>query len=55
VAEVRVLEPVETEGLTTKDVPRLREQVRAMIEEARAGLRAGTSRAEPDLPAERTA
>jgi 1-acyl-sn-glycerol-3-phosphate acyltransferase len=40
VAEVRVLEPVETTGLTTKDVPALRERVRAMIEAARDRLRA---------------
>jgi 1-acyl-sn-glycerol-3-phosphate acyltransferase len=48
VAEVRVLEPVETAGLTTKDVPQLREKVRAMIEEARRELRAGTSHALPE-------
>jgi 1-acyl-sn-glycerol-3-phosphate acyltransferase len=49
VAEVRVLEPVETEGLTTKDVPQLRERVRAMIDAARHELQAGTSQAEPEL------
>lgn len=48
VAEVRVLEPVETAGLTTKDVPALREKVRAMIEEARRELRAGTSHGLPE-------
>src|SRR5687768_4422290 len=38
-AEVRVLEPVETTGLTTKDVPALREKVRAQILAARDSLR----------------
>ncbi|HET8622787.1 MAG TPA: lysophospholipid acyltransferase family protein [Gemmatimonadales bacterium] len=38
VAEVRVLEPVETAGLTTKDVPKLRDQVRARIVAARETL-----------------
>ncbi|MEJ2216717.1 MAG: 1-acyl-sn-glycerol-3-phosphate acyltransferase [Gemmatimonadota bacterium] len=38
-AEVRVLEPVETTGLTLKDVPELRERVRAMIQAARDELR----------------
>jgi 1-acyl-sn-glycerol-3-phosphate acyltransferase len=38
-AEVRVLEPIETTGLTTKDVPMLREQVRARIAAARDALR----------------
>jgi 1-acyl-sn-glycerol-3-phosphate acyltransferase len=37
-AEVRVLEPVETTGLTMKDVPALKEQVRAVIAAARAEL-----------------
>lgn len=37
-AAVRVLEPVETHGLTTGDVPALKEKVRAMIAEARAEL-----------------
>jgi 1-acyl-sn-glycerol-3-phosphate acyltransferase len=39
-AEVRVLEPIETAGLTVKDVPRLRERVRDRILEARDSLRA---------------
>jgi 1-acyl-sn-glycerol-3-phosphate acyltransferase len=39
-AEVRVLEPVETKGLTVKDVHALRERVRKMILEARDALRA---------------
>lgn len=39
-AEVRVLEPIETAGLTVKDVPALRERVRACILEARDQLRA---------------
>jgi 1-acyl-sn-glycerol-3-phosphate acyltransferase len=40
VAEVRVLEPIETAGLTVKDVPALRDRVRARILEARDALRA---------------
>jgi len=40
VAEVRVLEPIETAGLTVKDAPALRERVRARILEARDALRA---------------
>jgi 1-acyl-sn-glycerol-3-phosphate acyltransferase len=40
-AEVRVLEPVETAGLTPKDVPALRDQVRARIVAARDALRRG--------------
>jgi 1-acyl-sn-glycerol-3-phosphate acyltransferase len=39
-AEVRVLEPIETAGLTVKDVPHLRERVRDRILEARDALRA---------------
>ena len=38
-AEVRVLPPVETAGLTVADVPALRERVRGMIDEARLALR----------------
>ena len=38
VAEVRVLEPVETTGLTVADVPALRERVRGIIDEARSTL-----------------
>ena len=41
-AEVRVLEPIETTGLTTQDVPMLREQVRARIAAARDVLRGQT-------------
>ncbi len=37
-AEVRVLEPVETSGLTLADVPALKARVRAMIVEARDAL-----------------
>jgi 1-acyl-sn-glycerol-3-phosphate acyltransferase len=39
VAEVRVLDPVETAGLTPDDVPALRERVRGIIGEARTTLR----------------
>jgi 1-acyl-sn-glycerol-3-phosphate acyltransferase len=38
-AEVRVLEPVETTGLTLEDVPDLRERVRALIQAAHDDLR----------------
>ena len=38
-AEVRVLPPVETAGLSVADVPALRERVRGMIDEARLALR----------------
>ena len=38
-AEVRVLPPVETAGLTVADVPALRERVRGMIDDARLALR----------------
>ncbi len=38
-AEVRVLEPVETAGLTLDDVPELRERVRGLIQAARDDLR----------------
>jgi 1-acyl-sn-glycerol-3-phosphate acyltransferase len=37
-AIARVLDPIETTGLTLDDVPALRERVRHMIAEARAGL-----------------
>lgn len=37
-AIARVLDPVETTGLTLDDVPALRERVRQMIDEARTGL-----------------
>jgi 1-acyl-sn-glycerol-3-phosphate acyltransferase len=40
VAEVRVLEPVETAGLTVADVPALKARVRTMIVEARDALAA---------------
>jgi 1-acyl-sn-glycerol-3-phosphate acyltransferase len=42
VAEVRVLDPVETEGLTVEDVPALKEKVRERILSARDALRSGT-------------
>ncbi len=38
VAEVRVLPPIETAGLSAEDVPDLRERVRATIQEARDAL-----------------
>ncbi len=50
VAEVRVLEPVETAGLKTKDVPALRAQVREMILSARDAMR-NRSDLVPDPPA----
>jgi 1-acyl-sn-glycerol-3-phosphate acyltransferase len=40
VAEVRVLEPVSTDGLTKEDLPEIRDRVRTMISEARDELRA---------------
>lgn len=43
-AEVRVLEPVETEGLTTRDVEALRNRVRDIIEAARLEMRGGRNR-----------
>jgi 1-acyl-sn-glycerol-3-phosphate acyltransferase len=42
-AEVRVLEPVPTEGLTADDVAGLRNRVRKMIEEARATMGAAAA------------
>jgi 1-acyl-sn-glycerol-3-phosphate acyltransferase len=41
VAEVRVLEPVPTEGLTKADLNDLRDRVRTMVSDARDDLRAG--------------
>jgi 1-acyl-sn-glycerol-3-phosphate acyltransferase len=38
-AEARVLEPVDTTGMTMKDLPRLRDDVRRRIQEARTQLR----------------
>jgi 1-acyl-sn-glycerol-3-phosphate acyltransferase len=38
VAEVRVLQPIPTEGLTLDDIPALRERVRALIQETRDAL-----------------
>ncbi len=40
VAELRVLEPVSTEGLTKDDLPEIRDRVRTVISEARDELRA---------------
>jgi 1-acyl-sn-glycerol-3-phosphate acyltransferase len=44
-AIARVLEPVETDGLTETDVPALRDRVRSMIAEAREDLRRTLERA----------
>jgi 1-acyl-sn-glycerol-3-phosphate acyltransferase len=49
IAEVRVLEPIETAGLTTRDVPALRDRVRARILEARDAIRADQARARRSL------
>jgi 1-acyl-sn-glycerol-3-phosphate acyltransferase len=38
-AEARVLEPIETAGMTMNDMPRLRNEVRQRIQEARTQLR----------------
>jgi 1-acyl-sn-glycerol-3-phosphate acyltransferase len=38
-AEVRVLAPIETTGMTVADVPALRDRTRAIIDEARLALR----------------
>jgi 1-acyl-sn-glycerol-3-phosphate acyltransferase len=38
-AEVRVLEPIETAGMTMDDLPRLRNEVRQRIQDARTQLR----------------
>jgi 1-acyl-sn-glycerol-3-phosphate acyltransferase len=43
-AEVRVLEPVDTTGLTHKDIPILRDRVRDLIARARDELRAAHAR-----------
>lgn len=51
-AEVRVLEPISTEGLTMKDMPALRNQVRDAIAAARADLRAEFGPAPSDLEAD---
>jgi 1-acyl-sn-glycerol-3-phosphate acyltransferase len=42
-AEVRILPPVDTSGLTVDDVPRLRDRVRGLIDEARRELNAPRS------------
>jgi 1-acyl-sn-glycerol-3-phosphate acyltransferase len=46
VAEVRVLDPVETAGLTLDDVPALKARIRDMIVRARDGL-TGTTKEIP--------
>jgi 1-acyl-sn-glycerol-3-phosphate acyltransferase len=59
VAEVRVLEPIETEGMTLEDVPALRDLARSRISETRdALLRELAGESEPTAgkrPAERRA
>jgi 1-acyl-sn-glycerol-3-phosphate acyltransferase len=52
IAEVRVLEPVDTTGLTAKDVPELRERVRQQILSARDDMRRTHSARGEDLPEE---
>jgi 1-acyl-sn-glycerol-3-phosphate acyltransferase len=49
VAHVRVLEPVETTGLTLADVPALRDRVRTLIDAAHAEI-SGTSRPAAEIP-----
>jgi 1-acyl-sn-glycerol-3-phosphate acyltransferase len=49
VAEVRVLEPVETAGLGLADVPALKSRVRHMIVEARDALAAARASSAPPL------
>lgn len=54
-AEVRVLEPIPTEGMALSDVPALRDRVRALIADERARLllelqRGGAARPSPTLP-----
>lgn len=39
-AEIRVLEPIETTGLTNDDIPELRERTRALIERTIAEMKA---------------
>ena len=46
-AEVRILPPVETSGLTVEDVAALRDRVRALIDDARAELSARLSGPRP--------
>ena len=52
IAEVRVLEPVETVGLNAKDVPALREQVRQQILAARDEMRRAHSARGEEVPEE---
>jgi 1-acyl-sn-glycerol-3-phosphate acyltransferase len=48
-AEVRVLDPVETTGLTLDDVPQLRDRVRRVIEQTRNEMRAAHTAAGEDV------
>jgi 1-acyl-sn-glycerol-3-phosphate acyltransferase len=52
IAEVRVLEPVETTGLTTADIPALRDRVVAQIRQAREELRRSHAARGEELPEE---
>lgn len=47
VAEVRVLEPIETVGLTVDDVPELRDRTRARIAQARVQMAEWVEEADP--------
>lgn len=42
-AEVRVLEPISTDGLTTEDIPHLRERVRSLIKDELDKMQASTA------------
>lgn len=46
-AEVRVLEPIETTGMTLRDLPELRDRVRSLIQSARDQLAAERKSARP--------
>jgi 1-acyl-sn-glycerol-3-phosphate acyltransferase len=48
-ARARVLAPISTEGLTLADIPRIREEARATIQQAVIGLRAELA-ARPSTP-----
>lgn len=54
-AEVRVLEPIPTDGLTMDDLSELRDQVRAAIQQARADLRSEHGYVAPAISEEESA